>query len=134
MLGANLALGLLSTLAAQLLAAVRPTPAGMHGFPLALSLAKISLACLPVVLIQHAISWRVANFVLPLAVGICATMGIVQLGSSEYWVYFPWSYSLMAASGSEPAAQQQALLLAAGLALGLLGSTTWWVRRGRVGV
>ena len=133
-LGANLALGLLSMLAAQLLAAVRPTPAGMHDFPLALSLAKISLACLPVVLIQHALSWRVANFVLPLAVGICATMGIVQLGSSEYWVYFPWSYSLMAASGSEPAAQQQALLLAAGLALGLLGSTSWWVGSGRVGV
>jgi hypothetical protein len=131
-LGANLALGLLATLAAQLLAAARPTPAGMHDFPLALSLAKVSLACLPVVLIQHALSWRFANFVLPLAVGICATMGIVQLGSSEYWVWFPWSYSLMAASGSDPAAQRLALLLAAGLALGLLGWTTWWAGKGQV--
>lgn len=128
-LGANLALGLLSVLGAQLLAAVKPTPPGMFDFSLGPALAAVSLACLPVVLIQHALSWRVANFVLPLAVGICATMGIIQLGSSEYWLYFPWSYSLMAANGSAPEARRLALLLAAGLALALLAWTTW--RAGR---
>lgn len=128
-LGANLGLALLSILGAQLLAALRPTPPGMFEFSLWQALAAVSLACLPVVLIQHALSWRVANFVLPLAVGIGATMGIIQLGSSEYWVAFPWSYSLMAANGTAPEARRLALLLAAGLAPGLLAWTTW--RAGR---
>jgi ABC-type Na+ transport system ATPase subunit NatA len=124
-LGAHLALGLLATLAAQLLAALRPTPPGMFDFSIALALAKISLACLPVVLIQHALSWRFANFVLPLAVGIGATMGIIQLGSSEYWVYFPWSYSLMASNGGAPEARHLALLLSGAVAVALLAWTTW---------
>jgi hypothetical protein len=133
-LGANVALGLLATGAAFLIAALRPTPPGMFAFPMALALAKVALSCLPVVLIQHAISWRYANFVLPLAVGIGATMGIVQLGSSEYWIWFPWSYSLMAANGGAPEARQLALLLAAGLSLALLAWTTWRAGKSQVTV
>jgi hypothetical protein len=63
--------------------------------------------------------------VLPLAVGIGATMGIIQLGSSEYWVYFPWSYSLMASNGGAPEARHLALLLSGAVAVALLAWTTW---------
>lgn len=83
----------------------------------AMALLKICLACLPVLVIQHALSWRFANIVAPLALGVCATMGVLQIGNSEYWVYFPWSYSLMASNGSAAGMQQQALLLAAGSAV-----------------
>jgi len=133
-IGANLALGVLASGAAFLVAALRPVPAGMFAFALAPALAKVALTCLPVVLIQHALSWRYANFVLPLAVGIGATMGIVQLGSSEYWVFFPWSYSLMAGNGSAQETRQLALVLAAGVALVLLGWTTWRAGKGQVAV
>ncbi len=133
-LGANLVPGLLATAAAGLVAAMRPTPPDMFGFPIALALAKVSLTCLPVVLIQHAISWRFANFVLPLAVGIGATMGIIQLGSSEYWVYFPWSYSLMASNGTPPEARQLAVGLAGAVTLALLAWTTWRAGKGEIAV
>ncbi|MES2018090.1 MAG: hypothetical protein V4484_16505 [Pseudomonadota bacterium] len=51
--------------------------------------AKVALGCVPVLAIQHAVSWRYQNQVLPLAGGVSATMGITQIGSSGYWVYYP---------------------------------------------
>ena len=63
-------------------AGVREVEIGDVGQAVAVSSAgKIVVTCLPAVLIRHAISWRYANFVPPLAVGIGATMGIRQLGS-----------------------------------------------------
>lgn len=94
-----------------------PSAAGSAHVWGALALLKICLACLPVLIIQHAVSWYYANIVAPLALGVCATMAVLQLGNSEYWVYFPWSYSLMASNGSSPAMQQQALLLASASAV-----------------
>ena len=105
-----------------------------HAAEVSSTLAKIALTCLPVVLIQHALSWRYANFVLPLAVGIGATMGIIQLGSSDYWVYFPWSYSLMVSNGTAPEARQLALGLAGAVALALLAWTTWRAGKGEIAV
>jgi hypothetical protein len=83
-------------------------------------LGKVALTCLPVLVIQHAISWRFQNLVLPLAVGVIATMGAQPIGSSTYWVWYPWSYPVMAMLGSDVAKQQQAMLLAAVVGVALL--------------
>jgi hypothetical protein len=97
---------------------------GAFSVPMLAPVAKVTLACLPILVIQHAISWRFQNLVLPLAVGVIATMGITQIGSSSYWVYYPWSYSLMALNGSSAAMQQQALMLATGVGLALFAVTS----------
>jgi lantibiotic transport system permease protein len=111
-----------------------PLGAGASPLP-ALSMSGAMLAALaaslPILVLQHTLSWASQNIVLPLAAGVCATMGIVQLGSSEHWRLFPWSYPLMAANGSDPAMRASALLLAlsSGAALLLLGC--WWAGRRR---
>ncbi|MES2899977.1 MAG: ABC transporter permease [Pseudomonadota bacterium] len=92
-------------------------------------IAKVMLTCLPVLVVQHAVSWRFSNLVLPLAVGVVATMGITQIGSSSYWVYYPWTYSVMANMGSDPLMQQKALTLAAAVGLGLFGASAVWLGR-----
>jgi hypothetical protein len=109
--GTSLAIGLLGVAGAPL--------AGAFAAPMLAMLSKISLACIPVLLIQHALSWRVRNLVLPLAVGVIATMGIAQIGSSTYWAWYPWTYPLMAANGGDAALQSHALLLAAGVGAAL---------------
>lgn len=93
---------------------------------MAWSLAAALAASLPVLVLQHWISWSSQHIVLPLAVGVCATMGIVQLGSSDYWRLFPWSYPLMAANGSDPAMRATALMLGLGLGAALLALGGWW--------
>ncbi|MES3024995.1 MAG: ABC transporter permease [Pseudomonadota bacterium] len=92
-------------------------------------LATVSLASLPIVVIQHAVSWRFQNLVLPLALGVIATMGILQIGSSKYWIYYPWSYAMMAAHGSDGAMQQKALLLSLGVAALLFAVSTFVLGR-----
>lgn len=96
-------------------------------FPMAWFIVKLSIASLPVLVIQHAIAWRYANMVLPLGIGVCATMGIIQLGSSEYWRFFPWTYPLMAGNGSTSSMQTTALTLALVLGLPLLALTSYWL-------
>ena len=71
-------------------------------------------------MIQHAISWRFQNLVLPLAVGVIGTMGVQQIGSSTYWVWYPWSYPAMAMMGSQVDKQQHAMMLAAIVGVALL--------------
>jgi hypothetical protein len=82
-------------------------------------LGKVSLSCLPVLVIAHAVSWRFQNLVLPLALGVISTMGVQQIGSSTYWVWYPWSYPVMAMLGSD-AKQQHAMMLSAVVGLALL--------------
>ena len=113
--GTSLAIGLLGLAGAPL--------KGAFVAPMLVMLSKISLACIPVLLIQHAVSWRLRNLVLPLAIGVIATMGITQIGSSEHWAWYPWTYPLMAANGSDPAVQSHALLLAAGVGAPLFALT-----------
>lgn len=85
-----------------------------------------------VLLIQQAVAWRFQSLVLPLAFGVIATMGITQIGSSEYWVWYPWTYPLTAVNGSMAAHQQQALLLAAGVGAVLLPLSAWIIGRREV--
>jgi hypothetical protein len=96
-------------------------------FPMAWLIVKLTIASLPVLVLQHAVAWRYANFVLPLGIGVCATMGIIQLGSSEYWRFFPWTYPLMAANGSASSMQATALTLALILGLPLLAVSSYWL-------
>ncbi|WP_305822105.1 ABC transporter permease [Massilia brevitalea] len=93
---------------------------------MATALLAALAASLPVLVLQHTLSWTSQNIVLPLALGVCATMGIIQLGSSEYWRFFPWTYPLMAANGSDPAMRQAALVLGLGSGLVLLALGCWW--------
>ncbi len=83
------------------------------------TLGKIALTCLPVLMIQHALSWRFQNLVLPLAVGVIGTMGVLQFGGSTYWVWNPWTYPAMAMMG-QVEKQQHAMLLAAVVGVALL--------------
>ncbi len=83
-------------------------------------LGKVALTCIPVLVIQHAISWRFQNLVLPLALGMAATVGVQAIGSSTYWVWYPWSYPTMAMLGGDVAKQQHAMMLAALLGGALL--------------
>lgn len=122
-LGANVVLGAAIALAIGLLGLAGAPLHHAFAFAAPAMLAKVSLACLPVLMVQHALSWRLRNLVLPLAFGVIATMGIAQIGSSAYWAWYPWSYPLMAANGSDPATQSLALLLAAGVGAALFALT-----------
>lgn len=121
--GANAILIIATAFAIALLGLAGASQTSAFVFPMLVFWGKVSLACMPVLMIQHALSWRVRNLVLPLAVGVMATMGITQIGSSEHWVWYPWSYALMAANGSDPAMQSQALMLAAGVGAALFAAT-----------
>ncbi|QYF92413.1 ABC transporter permease [Massilia sp. PAMC28688] len=113
--GATLVLGAGTALSMLVLGAAGASLDGAFAFPVLAALGKATLGCLPVLVIQHAVSWRFQNLTAPLAVGVVATMGITQVGSSSYWVWYPWTYATMAVMGSEAASRQQALALAAGV-------------------
>jgi hypothetical protein len=93
------------------------------------AIARISLACIPIVIIQHAVSWRFQNIVAPLAFGVLATMGITQIGSSSDWIWYPWTYPMMAVNGSDPAMRDQAIQIALATAAPLLAMTTLYLGR-----
>lgn len=88
-----------------------------------------SLASLPVLVIQHALAWRSQHVVLPLGVAIVATMGVVQIGSSRLWPYYPWSYALMALNGASSRHRELALELAVVVAVLLVAICCKWVMR-----
>lgn len=94
-------------------------------------LAKLAVCSLPIIAIQHAVSWRFQNLVLPLAVGMMTTVGITQIGSSSHWMWYPWVYALMAVNGAA-AAQQQALMLAAAVGTALFAASAWALGRREV--
>ena len=122
--GATVVMALGALLSAWVLVLAGAGADGAFSFAPLPVIGKVALACLPVLAIQHALSWRVQNLVLPLAVGVMATMGITQIGRSEFWTWYPWSYSLMAVHGGQEGVQEKALMLAAlvGAALFLLSA------------
>ncbi|WP_196140356.1 ABC transporter permease [Aliikangiella sp. G2MR2-5] len=101
-------------------------------YPIIKQLSKSAISCLPILFFQHALSWRVQNIVAPLAVGVIATMGILKIGQSEHWIYYPWSYITMANMGGDPDAQTTALILSLSVSGILLFVSTLWLSRKEV--
>ena len=98
-------------------------------YPIFNLLAVSSIACLPILVFQHALSWRVQNIVAPLVIGVIATMGILKIGQSEYWVYYPWSYMTMANMGSAPEARELSIILSLAVSSALLAISTFWLSK-----
>ncbi len=77
------------------------------------------LACCGILMIQHIVSWRWANIVAPLTLGVVATMSIVQAGQSRFWQYDPWTYVLM--STNTPDVQIRWLVIVLSVSLTIVG-------------
>lgn len=87
------------------------------------------LASLPVLVIQHSLSWLFSSIVPPLAIAIIATFAALQLGNSEHWFYLPWAYPLVSTSANSGDAQGVAVTLALVMAAALLLLSFWMLRR-----
>jgi len=74
-------------------------------------------ATLAIIAIHHALSLRLQGFEWPLGVGIAATVFATQVGRSEYWFLFPWSYPTVAAASSNPDWRLYAVGLSVALAV-----------------
>lgn len=70
-----------------------------------------------IMVIHHAVSWAMPSFVFPIGLGIVAVMAVFQVGSSKYWIFHPWAWSLMASAASDPSRRDVALVLGVTLAL-----------------
>lgn len=90
------------------------------------------VAALPMLLLQHAISWRVRSIVPPLAISVVATFAAIQIGSSEYWPWLPWTYPLVATNAAAEAVRTDALILAPALAAMIFPLSAWWLGRREV--
>lgn len=131
-MGATLVLVAATALTVVVLGLLGASMNDAFSVPLAPILLKVGLTCVPVVVIQHALSWRFQNLVLPLAVGVIATMGIIQIGSSAHWVWHPWTYPLMGMAGGDIGKQDQALLLSAAVGAVLFAASAWHLGRREV--
>lgn len=70
-----------------------------------------------IMVIHHVLSWTLPSFVFPLGLSIVAVMAVFMVGASEYWVFLPWCWSLLATAGSDPAIGDSAMMLGVTLAL-----------------
>ncbi|MFC3095383.1 hypothetical protein DRW07_16105 [Alteromonas sediminis] len=134
LMGACLALYVFTLGMSGLLVAFKGWPsAGLFDFPYWQNMLKTAVAALPILLIQHIVSWRFANIVAPLALGVIATMGIMQVSSSkEHWFYYPWSYVLVANNNQNPETIGTALTLSAVLAVVLMLVGSVWAHKRQV--
>lgn len=127
--GANFALVGMVSLSSYVLRQVGHVLPGTLSFSIWYRVLILSLAALPIVVVQHWVSWRVQNIVAPLALGVIATMGITQIGQSQDWIYYPWAYIMTAVHATSADARTLALQLSLALGFGLLLISTVWVGR-----
>lgn len=110
---------------------------GMLGFPLtdafnvrpSAMLWAAPLAALPLLVLQHALSWHLRSIVPPLAIAVMATFAAIQVGSSEYWPYVPWTYPLVSTNAASETMRTSATILGPSLAAVLFPLTAWWLAR-----
>lgn len=110
---------------------------GLLGFPLAgafnvqpsTMLWAAPVAALPLLVVQHALSWRLRSIVPPLAVAVVGTLAAIQIGSSDLWPYMPWAYPLVATNAASEAARMSAIVVAPTLATVLFLLSAWWLGR-----
>ncbi len=70
------------------------------------------LASLPTMALVSWLAQRMSSFALPLILGVAGlVLGGVAANSEQYWVYVPWSWSLVASIGDDEGARTTALLL-----------------------
>jgi lantibiotic transport system permease protein len=113
---------------------------GLLGFPLSGAfdvgtspiLWAAPVAALPILVLQHALSWRLRSIVPPLAVGVIGTFASIQIGSSEYWPYLPWTYPLVSTNAAAEASRSSAVILGPALAAVLFAFSAWWLGRREV--
>lgn len=129
MFGANFALLLMTSCAIYVFGLLGFSISRAFEFDFVHFMLFANLSALPILIFQHWISWRVQNIVAPLAVGVIGTMGIVQIGQSENWIYYPWSYVMTALNASSADVRHQAIILASTLAACALGILTFWIGR-----
>ncbi|WP_395008917.1 ABC transporter permease [Undibacterium sp.] len=129
MIGANVILFLMASIAMMVFSGMGLTVKGSLTSNFMEFLIYASIGALPILVFQHWISWRVQNIVAPLAIGVVGTMGIMQLGQSKDWVFYPWSYVMNALNASLPELRMQALMLAVVVAALMLFFATYWVGR-----
>jgi len=81
------------------------------------------VAALPVLAIQHGLSWHFRTLVPPLSVAVIATFVGLQVGSSRHWLWMPWSYPMVSTTATTVEAQVLAVWLSPvmGVALFLFG-------------
>lgn len=132
MLGAHIALLTSTALAIGLLGLLKfPLTDAFTVRPLAMLWAA-PLAALPLLVLQHAVSWHLRSIVPPLAIAVMATFAAIQVGSSEYWPYIPWTYPLVATNAASETARTSAVILGPALATVLFPLTAWWLARREV--
>jgi len=56
-----------------------------------------------ILVLHHWMSMRWSSFTVALGVAVVATMGIIEMGSSQWWIVYRWTFPLTASSGSDPA-------------------------------
>ncbi|MCF6194777.1 MAG: ABC transporter permease [Kangiellaceae bacterium] len=95
-------------------------------FSTSISLLYASVASLAIIAIQHIVSWRWKNIVVPLGLGVIATMSIVQFSSSEYWALDPWAYILMSTNASDSVNQHRAIFYSISLSIVLMSLGSLW--------
>ena len=129
MVGANIILFVMASIALMVFNMMGLTVKGDVASSLFEFLIFVSISALPILVLQHWISWRVQNIVAPLAIGVLGTMGIMQLGQSKDWIYYPWSYVMNALNAASPEVRGQALMLAVVVAAVMLFIATYWEGR-----
>ncbi|MCW8879859.1 MAG: ABC transporter permease [Kangiellaceae bacterium] len=128
-LGANLVLFLQVSLVIGLFTLVGYQGIDWWSLDISVNLAYTLGACMAILIIQHMVSWHWENIVAPLTLGVIATMSIVQVGSSKYWKYDPWTYLLMATNGANSENRLWAIGLAVGCTLICLVISKFWLGR-----
>lgn len=126
---ANIVLFVLCALGIVLLGWLGLPTDGAYEFSYVKAVLTLSVVVLPVLLFQHWLSWRFTNIVAPLTAGVIATMGIMQIGQSKDWVYYPWSYAMTAMNANHPDARVQALQLSLAVTCGLALLSWIWLKR-----
>lgn len=93
---------------------------------------KIIYACiasLAILTIQHIVSWRWQNIIAPLGLGVLATFSLIQFSSSKYWMYNPWTYTLMTTNAANVNNQAQALISSITITILLLIIGFYWSKK-----
>ena len=55
------------------------------------------IAALPIMAILYVLSIRFSHMAIPLGIGIGLTLPAMLVANSKYWIFYPWTYPIMAA-------------------------------------